>query len=231
MSANELIDLNLSAFRPGMTVLDVGCGYGRELQRLADAGCLPIGIDPFSECVEQSRSLGFTAHQGYAEHLPFADNSFDGVISQVVLPYTNDVRTLREIARVLKPGGRCILSTHGLGYYWLIMRQAEQWRRACYAIRSIVNTWFYRFTGFKLPRYLGDTIYQSPGQLKRIATRSGLDVIEENIAHRFWGMPVFMYYTFRKPVATAFGVEPCDPDAMIDDAPPVEERVPALVGG
>ena len=99
MSSNELFDLNLSAFRPGMTVLDVGCGYGRELQRLADAGCVPIGLDPFSACVEQSRSLGFTAHQGYAEHLPFADNSFDGVISQVVLPYTNDVSTLREIAR------------------------------------------------------------------------------------------------------------------------------------
>ncbi len=231
MSAHDLLDLNLSAFQHGMTVLDVGCGYGRELQRLADAGCTPIGIDPFSECVEQCRSLGFTTHQGYAEHLPFADNSLDGVISQVVLPYTNDARVLREIARVLKPGGRCIFSTHGLGYYWMIMRQAAHWKRACYAIRSIVNTWYYRCTGFKLPRYLGDTIYQSPGQLKRIAHRCGLEVVEENTAHRFWGTPVFMYYTFRKPFSVASGIERHAADAKIDPVSSVEEREPALVGG
>lgn len=199
MSVTDLRDLDLSVFRPGMTVLDIGCGYGRELGRLADAGCVPVGIDPSPACVARSRELGFTTHEAYAERLPFADNSIDGVILQVVLPYTDDGAALREINRVLKPGGRCVLSTHGLGYYWWILRNTDHWKRGVYALRAIVNTWLYRGTGHKLPRPLGDTIYQSPARLRRMAHRCGLDVVEENAAHRYCGIPVFMYYTLCKP--------------------------------
>ncbi|MDA0832048.1 MAG: class I SAM-dependent methyltransferase [Planctomycetota bacterium] len=200
MAHHRLRDLNLTEFRQGMRVLDVGCGYGRELQRLADLGCTPVGLDPFAECVERSRQSGFETHQGYAEQLPFADSSFDGVISQVALPYTNDSQAVSEIARVLKPGGVCYLSTHGIGYYWLILSQSRKWQRACYALRCIANTWFYRLTGKKLPQVFGDTIYQSDGVLTHLANRVGLEISEQDTRHRFWGMPVFIYSAFRKPV-------------------------------
>lgn len=200
-----------------MTVLDVGCGYGRELQRLADLGCTPVGLDPFAECVERGRRLGFSVHQGYAEHLPFADASFDGVISQVALPYTNDGQAVREIARVLKPGGVCYLSTHGVGYYWLILSQSRKWQRACYSLRSIANTWIYRLTGKKLPKAFGDTIYQSPRTLTYLAKQCGLEVAEHDTRDRFCGMPVFIYSTFRKPVTVH--------DEIVSAASTIEERL------
>lgn len=204
---HKLRDLNLDDFHPGMKILDVGCGYGRELQRLADRGCIAVGVDPFTGCVDCSRALGFEAHQGYAEDLPFADSSFDGVISQVALPYTNEKLALREIARVLKPGGVCRLSTHGAGYYWLIFSQSRSSKRASYALRCLANTWLRHFSRQSLPGTFGDTVYQSSAGLTRLAHACKLEIVEQNTAHRFYGMPVFIYSTFRKPAVDSTAIE------------------------
>lgn len=98
-------------------ILDVGCGHGRSLTELAARarkGCV-IGADPSELMVEiaaqRNRPLieaaRVTVVLATVEALPFPDASFDKVLCVHVLYFWNDLdASLREIARVLRPGGR-----------------------------------------------------------------------------------------------------------------------------
>lgn len=97
----------------GLRVLDVGCGQGIDVARYALAGASVTGIDLTPRHVELARShaaaLGLDVEivQGDAEMLPFPDAAFDRVSSNGVLHHTPDMpAALREIRRVLRPGGR-----------------------------------------------------------------------------------------------------------------------------
>jgi ubiquinone/menaquinone biosynthesis C-methylase UbiE len=95
-----------------LDVLDVGCGQGIDVCEYALAGARATGIDLTPRHLELARShlaeLGVFADlvQGDAEQLPFSDDSFDRVCSNGVLHHTPDMpAALREIGRVLRPGG------------------------------------------------------------------------------------------------------------------------------
>jgi ubiquinone/menaquinone biosynthesis C-methylase UbiE len=112
----------------GMSVLDVGCGQGVDLARYAMAGASVTGVDLTPRHVELARahmgSLGLKAEvvEGDAEALPFPDRSFDRVSSNGVLHHTPDMpAALREIRRVLRPGGetRIVVYNRSSLYYWL----------------------------------------------------------------------------------------------------------------
>jgi 2-polyprenyl-6-hydroxyphenyl methylase/3-demethylubiquinone-9 3-methyltransferase len=101
-------------------VLEVGCGGGLVCDALARRKALVVGIDPSLEAVETARlhvqraGLGERAYfeQGYAEALPYAAGSFSVIVCLDVLEHVRDLRaTLREIARVLAPGGVFIFDT------------------------------------------------------------------------------------------------------------------------
>lgn len=102
-----------------LTGLDVGCGTGRLLAFLHDAwpGMKLTGLDLSAPYLAEARRLiGRTARvkliEGAAEKLPFDDASFDFVVSSFLLhELPADVRhkTLSEMARVVKPGGRIII--------------------------------------------------------------------------------------------------------------------------
>lgn len=102
---------------PADRILDVGCGHGRSLTELAaraPRGHI-VGVDPSELMIEiaeqRNRPLMKAArvdviHSG-VESLPFPDGVFDKAQCVHVLYFWKDVETsLREIARVLKPGGR-----------------------------------------------------------------------------------------------------------------------------
>jgi demethylmenaquinone methyltransferase / 2-methoxy-6-polyprenyl-1,4-benzoquinol methylase len=98
----------------GARVLDVATGTGMvTAELLARCGdCSVVGIDQSTEMLAGARSR-FAADQrvqlveGQAEHLPFADASFDALTFTYLLRYVDDPpATLRELARVVKPGGR-----------------------------------------------------------------------------------------------------------------------------
>src|SRR5260370_20365988 len=97
------------------TILDVGCGTGR-LLRAAKARWLNaqlIGVDPAEGMVEVARHLApaITFHVGSAEALPLPDASVDVVLSTVSFHHWGDqAAAIREVARVLRPGGRFFLS-------------------------------------------------------------------------------------------------------------------------
>lgn len=96
-------------------VLDIGCGAGQTLIASRLAGdVLACGVDPVAEALALGRSLNPQLQLGAAmgEHLPFASGSFDLVYSRVALPYMHIPQALREIERVLRPGGTVWLSLH-----------------------------------------------------------------------------------------------------------------------
>jgi SAM-dependent methyltransferase len=105
----------LPHLRPGMRLLDAGCGPGSITLGLAEtvAPGNVIGIDNQSALVEQARALaaarGVTAARfevADAYRLPFADHAFDAAFANGVLMHLREpVRALMELRRVLRPGG------------------------------------------------------------------------------------------------------------------------------
>ncbi len=116
-ATKELI--KLAEFSPEMHILDVGCGVGGSTRRLChETGCYVTGIDLSDEYIDAAERLTqllkmeekvkFMACS--ALDLPFADDSFDGVWSiQMNMNVEDKPGWLKEVYRVLRPGGRAIL--------------------------------------------------------------------------------------------------------------------------
>jgi demethylmenaquinone methyltransferase/2-methoxy-6-polyprenyl-1,4-benzoquinol methylase len=100
---------------PGQRILDVATGTGMvAAELLARADCSVVGVDQSAEMLSHARAhfAGVDAArveliEGQAEALPFADASFDGLTFTYLLRYVDDpAATVRELARVVRPGGR-----------------------------------------------------------------------------------------------------------------------------
>jgi len=101
----------------GLDVLDAGAAAGEHSAWLVAHGARVTALDASAAMVELARArLGDTAtvlHADLARPLPLADASFDLVLSSLTLHYLRDwLPTLQELARVLRPGGRLVVSTH-----------------------------------------------------------------------------------------------------------------------
>jgi ubiquinone/menaquinone biosynthesis C-methylase UbiE len=111
--------LNILDPQPGELVVDVGCGPGAYHPKIADRGAQILGIDASLGMAEdvlrlaQSQRLPVWAVQADAGRLPLADNSCDRLMANHMLYHVPDQgAALREMERVLKPGGRVILATN-----------------------------------------------------------------------------------------------------------------------
>jgi len=113
----------------GQKLLDVGCGLGNDLARFAQGGAVVSGVDLTPRAIALA-SANF-AQRGLkgeflvmnGEALDFPDASFDVVYCHTVLHFTpHPERMIREIHRVLKPGGRAILMTVNR-HSWLFLLQ------------------------------------------------------------------------------------------------------------
>jgi len=140
----------------GRTVLDIGCGNGKDLAHPVYAEAIRWGIDPDERGIEVGRKLfpGVTLVLGTAESLPFPDSHFDVITCRVALPYTDVGRALREMARVMKPGGYLCLTLHDWRLHAAFIRRALRegsWKRLANLAYVTVAGLCYAVTG-RVPR-------------------------------------------------------------------------------
>lgn len=100
---------------PGAAVLDVGCGLGSWAFFLASRGFKAVAVDFSTELLRKARARGPAGVRwaaGLAGALPFASGTFDGLISWGVIEHYEEgpEEVLSEFARVLRPGGRLVVT-------------------------------------------------------------------------------------------------------------------------
>lgn len=114
--AKELIE-RARPIGPADRILDLGCGTGivaRLLRERLGGGAPITGVDASAEMIAMARTLApeLDWREGNAMNLPFADGSFELVVSQQMLQFVPDrAAALHEIRRVLVPGGRFVAAT------------------------------------------------------------------------------------------------------------------------
>ncbi|WP_135506569.1 bifunctional 2-polyprenyl-6-hydroxyphenol methylase/3-demethylubiquinol 3-O-methyltransferase UbiG [Roseovarius aestuariivivens] len=102
----------------GKSVLDLGCAGGFMAEAIAERGAEMTGIDPAAGAIDAARAHAREeGHEirydtGVGEDLPYRDAAFDTVVCVDVLEHVSDLdQVLREVMRVLKPGGLFLFDT------------------------------------------------------------------------------------------------------------------------
>lgn len=141
-------------FRPGGSVLDLGCGVGRTTAPLAERGFDVVGTDVSDEAIRRARrhfpDLEFEVAN--AADLPFEDESFEYVLfSSFGLDYTYPEsqrhRALAEVKRVLEPGGVFAFSSHNTWYRFPAVALDHEFLKTFYLRRP---NWSRLFGRYKL---------------------------------------------------------------------------------
>jgi ubiquinone/menaquinone biosynthesis C-methylase UbiE len=147
----------------GRQVLEVGCGTGNISLALARRGARVVGLDvsgPMLAAAQhkaRQQGLSLTWTRGLAGLLPFPEAIFDGVISILALDFIPDrLGALREIMRVLRPGGFLVLAMLNRYSLWTLKR--------------VLRAWF-------KPSLWGEVRFITPGKLRRLL--AGHQEIEE----------------------------------------------------
>jgi len=152
----------------GEMVLEVGCGYGWVSKALLDAARIRwFGVDPAEDMVRHLRaSLNAyqpTAIVGSGSQLPFASNTFDKVLCTGVLMHVpDDVAVLREMERVLRPGGILLCSINNIlspfsWVEWLRNRSKKGFTQR-YRLPGVFRRYL-RNIGLNLERADGDGLF------------------------------------------------------------------------
>ena len=161
-------------------VLDVGCGDGALVCAAASRGAVATGLDPDPAMLAAARMRAAGAHieatfvEGRIERIPFADASFDVVVAVTVLCFLVDASgAVREMARLLRPGGRLVLGELGRWSLWAMMRRVRGWLgdatwktvrfRTAGALRTFAES-----AGLSVTVIRGAVYYPPIGKLARI---------------------------------------------------------------
>lgn len=123
-SGDQLEAMVRSRVTPQSHVLDLGCGRGGVVELLWRDVELAAGLDPDAPSLNEHRAAGMPVIRGVGERLPFIDESFDLIVCLWVLEHLREpLATLREVRRVLRPGGHFIFVTPNLRNPMMIMNR------------------------------------------------------------------------------------------------------------
>ena len=202
MRLNNWLDRFLPESGAGTRLLDVGCGTGYHLARYRERGFEVAGIDGSEGMLGHAREANPDIEflQSDVDKIPYPDSSFDIVLSIEVLRYLPDISPcISEMARVLKPGGMCLVTAAPplqANAYWPINRLSA-------AIK------IGRLTQLK-------QFFHSSSRLKREFSNTGFDSVE---VHGVYGGPmIWVEHLFPKLMPRLLKLwEPID--AKTVDAP------------
>ena len=131
----QALVLRLAGPLAGRRVLDVGCGDGAYALTAARQGAQVVGVDASLPMIGAARArardaaLDVQFEPADAAALPFEHDRFDVVLAVTVLCFVPDAAAaLREMSRVLAPGGRLVLGELGRWNAWAAWRRLRAWR-------------------------------------------------------------------------------------------------------
>jgi SAM-dependent methyltransferase len=151
-------------------VLDCGCGIGAYLARFEPLAKAAQGLEVDPDRARVARLGGLSVALGVSESLPYADDSFDLILSHEVLEHVEDDRLSAEaMVRALKPGGRLVVFVPNRGYPF--ETHGVYWRGR------------YRFGNIPLVNYLPDGLRDRLAP--HVRAYSG-----RSLARLFAGLPV-----------------------------------------
>ena len=124
------------SLRPGMAVLDLGCGNARDARHFAGAGCRVVGLDTAVVEDEHSGDNLTCVRANAFDYLGSCKNKFDVVYLRWflhALPYDQQFSILKEISKVLAPGGRVLAETRSLNDKVLLSQSTYDEKDRSYA--------------------------------------------------------------------------------------------------
>jgi len=157
MRLDRLLDAVLQPTDRGLRLLDVGCGTGHQLAEWRERGYAVSGVDGSGEMLEHARrnNPGAALLEASVEQLPFSDASFDADTCIEVLRYLPDpTACIREMARVLEPGGVCLATAApvlALNAYAIV-----NWLAAALPIPGVTHLKQFFTTSGRLQRQFAD---------------------------------------------------------------------------
>lgn len=188
------------------TALDAACGTGRHTAKLAELGHYVIGVDSTEEMLALARQKVRSAEfrQGLLQHLPVDDGSVDLVTCSLALTHVSDLApVMREIARVLRPGGRVVLSDI---HPWAAMTGAiaafpdRELSHGVPYVRSVIHQLGEYLTAF---REAGLTVVECLEPVcdeNIVRVTPSYDVFPDAARQAFLGMPYLLIWRLSKDV-------------------------------
>ena len=176
-SGDQLEAMVRSHITTNSRVLDLGCGRGGVVELVWREVKLAAGLDPDSPSLSEHRAPGMPVIRGVGERLPFIAESFDLIVCLWVLEHLQDpAAMLREVHRVLRPGGHFVFLTPNMRNPLMV---ANRIGRALPSLqRRLVPRFYGRAEVDTFPvRYRANTV----GAIRGHASASGLDVYDMRV--------------------------------------------------
>lgn len=141
-------------------LLDVGCSSGALLLVAKECGYEAFGAEPAQQAAATAKGLGFDVFPGFLQDARYPDNHFDVVtLFEVIEHLLEPAEVIREIQRILKPGGLLLIGT----------ANADSW-----TVQQLGGSWEY----FDIRSHGGHISFFNPKSISLLAEKCGLDVHE-----------------------------------------------------